>query len=700
MYLKKIVCENMGPISYVDIEPGFTEEGNPKPLILVGKNGTGKSILISNIVDSFFEFGDQAYSDITNKVNLGHSYFKVASAAQIKNNSKNMYCHLFFEGDENKSSVPLEYLYYMLREDTGEDDAEKTKEYLESILAESENKFKQHCMSQLTEKKLLKKEFFENAIAYFPPDRYTVPYWQGETYARTNDYVGMTIKESFQEILNKPIIVLNDSKQNLEWILDVVVDAKAELLFSDDNIVQSIPILGNIRDIKALDNAKKNIEQILSEICEKKVILKLKYRNFGNSRLSICEEATNNVVVSSLNALSTGQALLLDMFATIIRYGEKKDINNSIRLNQITGIVVIDEIEMHLHSDLQRKILPRLINLFPKVQFVITSHSPLFLLGMQEVFSNTGFDVYEMPNGERIEAESFSEFGKAYEVITQTKTYQQELKQLIQTHITQNEKALIITEGMTDWKHMKRAWNILKNSPEYVCLTDKFEFLEYEDNNSSSSSCIKLNMGCDNLLNMCRAFASLKNARTIIFIADRDVENIVKMLSGPDKFKNHGNNIFSFAIPVPDFRKTTPAICIEHYYSDEEICTEWFDVNTKRRLFMKKEFNESGFGIGKASGYFCKKINGQGMTSISILDGSKEKKVTSIENNGVGENFALSKNEFINAILNNRDGFKDIDSCNFKLIFDIIKDILILQQAAEPLNTEQNKQGEENADRN
>ena len=29
-------------------------------------------------------------------------------------------------------------------------------------------------------------------------------------------------------------------------------------------------------------------------------------------------------VVSSLNALSTGQALLLDMFATIIRYGEKK----------------------------------------------------------------------------------------------------------------------------------------------------------------------------------------------------------------------------------------------------------------------------------------------------------------------------------------------------------------------------------------
>ena len=49
MYLKKIACENMGPILCVDIEPGFDVNGNPKPLVLVGKNGTGKSILISNI---------------------------------------------------------------------------------------------------------------------------------------------------------------------------------------------------------------------------------------------------------------------------------------------------------------------------------------------------------------------------------------------------------------------------------------------------------------------------------------------------------------------------------------------------------------------------------------------------------------------------------------------------------------------------
>ena len=686
MYLKKIVCENMGPISYVDIEPGFTKEGNPKPLILVGKNGTGKSILISNIVDSFFEFGDQAYNDITNKVNWGHSYFKVASAAQIKNNSKNMYCHLFFEGDENKSSVPLEYLYYMLREDTGEDDAEKTKEYLESILTESENKFKQHCMSQLTEqkfvsneKKLLKKEFFENAIAYFPPDRYTVPYWQGETYARTNDYVGMTIKESFQEILNKPIIVLNDSKQNLEWILDVVVDAKAELLFSDDNIVQSIPILGNIRDIKALDNAKKNIEQILSEICEKKVILKLKYRNFGNSRLSICEEATNNVVVSSLNALSTGQALLLDMFATIIRYGEKKDINNSIRLNQITGIVVIDEIEMHLHSDLQRKILPRLINLFPKVQFVITSHSPLFLLGMQEVFSNTGFDVYEMPNGERIEAESFSEFGKAYEIFVQTKIYQHDIDDAIRKQIT-DTKALIITEGASDWKHMLRAWQKIKNQQEYAELVDQFEFLQYEPIHNPPKSNLELQMGDSEMVKACETAAKFPQSRKLIFIVDADQpERTKKMVQEGEKFKDWGNQVFSFQIPIPEHRNNQ-RICIEHYYSDEELKTEK-DINGKKcRLFLGNEFDSRGISLDKK--YVCSPATHCGSDKNTILEGDAKARVTLYEDETV--TVGLPKTKFAEAILHEEDNFKNIDSSNFNLIFDVIRDILIPQQATAP----------------
>ena len=88
MYLKKIVCDNMGPISHVDIEPGFNNESSPKPLILVGKNGAGKSILISNIVDSFFEFAQDIFDDTVIKQGFGgHKYFKVSSDVQIKTGS-------------------------------------------------------------------------------------------------------------------------------------------------------------------------------------------------------------------------------------------------------------------------------------------------------------------------------------------------------------------------------------------------------------------------------------------------------------------------------------------------------------------------------------------------------------------------------------------------------------------------------------
>lgn len=50
--------------------------------------------------------------------------------------------------------------------------------------------------------------------------------------------------------------------------------------------------------------------------------------------------------------------------------------------------MLIDEIDAHLHSDLLKDVLPELISLFPKIQFIISSHSPFFLLGMKDKFGD------------------------------------------------------------------------------------------------------------------------------------------------------------------------------------------------------------------------------------------------------------------------------------------------------------------------
>lgn len=57
--------------------------------------------------------------------------------------------------------------------------------------------------------------------------------------------------------------------------------------------------------------------------------------------------------------------------------GHLCDVAGDRRLNDITGVVLIDEIDLHLHPSWQRSVLSSLATSFPKLQFVCTSHSPL-----------------------------------------------------------------------------------------------------------------------------------------------------------------------------------------------------------------------------------------------------------------------------------------------------------------------------------
>jgi hypothetical protein len=47
------------------------------------------------------------------------------------------------------------------------------------------------------------------------------------------------------------------------------------------------------------------------------------------------------------------------------------------KMNDVPGIVLVDEIDLHLHPAWQRLVVPTLSKAFPKIQFVFTSHSPL-----------------------------------------------------------------------------------------------------------------------------------------------------------------------------------------------------------------------------------------------------------------------------------------------------------------------------------
>lgn len=52
--------------------------------------------------------------------------------------------------------------------------------------------------------------------------------------------------------------------------------------------------------------------------------------------------------------------------------------------SELKGIVLIDEIDLHLHPKLQKQLIGQFSTVFPKIQFIVSTHSPIPLLGAPE----------------------------------------------------------------------------------------------------------------------------------------------------------------------------------------------------------------------------------------------------------------------------------------------------------------------------
>lgn len=78
-----------------------------------------------------------------------------------------------------------------------------------------------------------------------------------------------------------------------------------------------------------------------------------------------------------LSELSSGFSSILKMIQSII--AGYSYFTNETQIANVRGIVLIDEIESHLHNQWQAKIIPLLKKLFPNTVFFITTHSSLVI---------------------------------------------------------------------------------------------------------------------------------------------------------------------------------------------------------------------------------------------------------------------------------------------------------------------------------
>ena len=77
-------------------------------------------------------------------------------------------------------------------------------------------------------------------------------------------------------------------------------------------------------------------------------------------------------------ALSDGYRAFIGWIGDLL-YHVCKTCPSGKRLRENQGIVMIDEVDLHIHPQWQMGLLPRLAKRLPRIQFIVTSHSPLLV---------------------------------------------------------------------------------------------------------------------------------------------------------------------------------------------------------------------------------------------------------------------------------------------------------------------------------
>mgnify|MGYP001059882657 CR=1 FL=1 len=436
--LKRLLIEDAGAIERLDIEFGFTATGMPKPLILVGENGSGKTTALSFIVDSLLQLASAKFDDVLAQKGMGTLFYRLRSHdVRIGATSSVAYVRYDLGGqqfdyvDRIGAVVDLN----LLRERLG----------LPADLPMDVAQTAEKCLTQNIEQ--IAPALLNGAYVFFPSGRREIPHWlqvgalNPERYSHT---------QKFNNRVNKTLVVETAAEETATWIMDGLLDRAAG--YPDSGILLANQLLQLI-----LEDPTAHFAVAPRNIWPRVQI----YTGTG-------EPNPRRLLIPSLGHLSSGQSMLLSMFGTIANQGTLQQRRN---LTDIEGIVVIDEAEVYLHTHLQRSVLPRLIKLFPKVQFVITTHSPTFLMGMKDQFGTEGFQILDMPSGTPIDVDQFSEIGAAVEALRQTAAFRSEVKAEV---ALENERPVLIVEGRSDAIFIESLWRTGQNSePPFRIMTAK-----------------------------------------------------------------------------------------------------------------------------------------------------------------------------------------------------------------------------------
>ena len=377
MIIKRIRAVNIGPIDNLDLAL------NGESIAFIGANASGKTFLLASIVDFVFEhLKGLGFDDVLPSAATGHRYYRLTSSRYRKDPLKPGL--IWIEGRVNDRD-----LFYI--EEYGVDNADAASKIIgtdvKNIPWPSKGYSKNINLLNDDDRLRAKKIVWNSPIFFLPATRFEDDSW------KTGDFFvkDQSIDNPFSSNLGHSIEIFKSIQENVIWLTNEVFDALA-FNNAEDEYLKTIAHLSNVRITLVVN--------LLSKMMGANGPLSIYFSPDRSDRLSLVDRE-GNVVLKSLSHLSLGQKAILNLVLNIFRLG-----NESLLPNEISGLVIIDEVDAHLTGEYRSSILPYVINLFPSVQFILSSHDPVSIVGLE---NNCSIKIIDLPSGDEVLAKDFKE---------------------------------------------------------------------------------------------------------------------------------------------------------------------------------------------------------------------------------------------------------------------------------------------------
>ena len=398
MDIKKLTLNHLGRFDSLEVDVAPTAEHPSNVTIFIGNNGAGKTSILEALATSLSWFvarlrNEKGSGNMINELSILDNAPAASITLQLSDQAQS----------SNDSELSL-YEWTLAKTRKGR------KSEKSSALSQL-NKLVDSYRQQLTDN--------DNAslplIAYYPVERSVLDIPLKIRNKHNFDQIdgydsalnqGVDFRRFFEWFREREDIENEEENRRYEKFIEKeFLDINALM----DNYEQRLKNL----DLNKADEATQELEEIQNSISFIRKNIENEYKDKQltavRTAISAFMPDLSNIRVQrkprlhmavdkngqSLNVmqLSQGEKSLMALVGDIARRLAmmNPDLDNPL---QGDGIILIDEVDMHLHPSWQRNLVPRFTDTFPNCQIILSTHSPLVISDQKDIL------VYLLSNGE------------------------------------------------------------------------------------------------------------------------------------------------------------------------------------------------------------------------------------------------------------------------------------------------------------